>query len=117
MNIQGEHYSVVYDVEAVVLKCSGSLDMRGKAGYKEIAELFDKVVHADPVLENIYLDVRELEFLNSSGITTLGGFIIKLRKRGVSRLFVQCSNKYAWQSRSMASLKKLMPDGLELSFE
>ncbi|MEZ4529185.1 MAG: hypothetical protein R2941_25005 [Desulfobacterales bacterium] len=63
------------------------------------------------------LDVRELEFLNSSGITTIGGVVIRLRKKGGIQLLIQCSDKHSWQSRSMTGLQKLMPDSLEITFE
>ncbi|HAO22937.1 MAG TPA: hypothetical protein DCQ37_22300 [Desulfobacteraceae bacterium] len=117
MAIRENKYQANYDSQTATVVCKGTLDLRGKDGYKEIAELFDHVVNQPDLPTDITLDVRELEFLNSSGITTLGGFIIKLRNKGGARLIVKCSNKYSWQERSMKGLEKLMPDGLSLIFE
>lgn len=81
MQIKGEKYHVGYNPETSTIFCEGMLNLRGKDGYKDIANLFDQVVKQNHSAK-ITVDVRELEFLNSSGITTLGGFIIKLRKKG-----------------------------------
>jgi anti-anti-sigma factor len=113
MEVRGAGYLVCYDPERATVICEGILDLRGKAGYGEIMELLEQAVAADSPL--VTLDLKDLEFLNSSGITTLGGFIIKLRDREVGRLRIQCSNKYTWQSRSMRGLQKLMPT-MQLDF-
>jgi len=114
MEINGEGYDVRYDQGEATVICSGSFDLRGKEGYGEIVKLLGQVVDEGKPIMN--LDLREVEFLNSSGITTLGGFIIKLRDKKVSRLCVLCSSKYTWQSRSMRGLQKLMPD-MSIEFE
>jgi hypothetical protein len=113
MEVRGTGFLVSHDPEKAYVVCSGVLDLRGKAGYGDIMHLLDQAVAVpDPL---ITLDLRDLEFLNSSGITTLGGFIIKLRDRGTGQLKVLCSNRYTWQSRSMRGLQKLMPE-MELAF-
>jgi len=117
MEVQGDKFKVAYQIEPVTVTCSGMLDMRGKEGYKEILELFDKAVAETDSGKTVTLDVKELEFLNSSGITTIGGFIIKLRNKGEIRLLIRCSNNHSWQARSMKGLEKLMPGGLEIVFE
>jgi len=117
MQVQGDKYSITYQSETETVRCAGFLDLRGKDGYKDIADLFDKVAARSPSPEKIMLDVRDLEFLNSSGITTIGGFVIKLRKKEGIMLLIQCANKHSWQSRSMTGLQKLMPDSLEITFE
>ncbi len=113
MEVRGEGYIVSYDSGSATISCSGMLDLRGKEGYGEILQLFEKVVEENP--EGVVLDLRELEFLNSSGITTIGGFIIKLRNKGGSKLQILCANKFTWQFRSMQGLQKLMP-GMSLEF-
>ena len=113
MEVRGAGFLVCYAQEKATVVCEGVLDLRGKAGYGEILELLEQAVATDSPL--VTLDLKDLEFLNSSGITTLGGFIIKLRDRGQGRLRVLCSNKYTWQSRSMRGLQKLMPE-MELEF-
>ncbi|MDM8526104.1 hypothetical protein QUF80_22240 [Desulfococcaceae bacterium HSG8] len=117
MQVTGEkgEYRVAYDAATGTISCEGTLDLRGKEGYRPIAELFEKVTDEAP--ETITLDIRQLEFLNSSGITTIGsGLIIKARKKGASKMAVSCSKKYTWQERSIRGLSKLMP-GMELKFD
>ncbi|MGE0087350.1 MAG: STAS domain-containing protein [Desulfococcaceae bacterium] len=117
MQVQGDKYSITYQSETETVRCAGFLDLRGKDGYKDIADLLDKVAARSPSPEKIILDVKDLEFLNSSGITTIGGFVIKLRKKEGIRLLIQCANKHSWQSRSMTGLQTLMPGSLEITFE
>ncbi|MBF0099895.1 MAG: hypothetical protein HQK77_03215 [Desulfobacterales bacterium] len=117
MQVQGDKYTIVYHSETATVRCDGMLDLRGKDGYTEISELFTKVLDQIPLPKKIILDIRDLEFLNSSGITTLGGFIIRLRNKGGIQLLIQCANKHSWQLRSMKGLQKLMSEGLELNFE
>jgi hypothetical protein len=115
MEVVGRKYSVRFDAQTATIFCTGILDVRGKEGYQPIVDLFNAVIDLQPEL--ITLDVRQLEFLNSSGITAIGsGLVIKVRNKGCSRLAICCSDQYPWQKRSMKGISKLMP-GIELRFE
>lgn len=115
MRVTGENYEVIYDSSISTIICKGSMDLRGKDGYMQVAELFEKVIEKNPA--NITLDIRNLKYLNSSGITTIGaGLVIKARKKGVSRFVIHSTKNHAWQARSMKGIVKLMP-GMELKFD
>jgi hypothetical protein len=115
MQVVGRKYRVRFDAQTATISCIGILDVRGKEGYQPIVDLFDAVVDLQPEL--ITLDIRHLEFLNSSGITAIGsGLVIKVRDKGCSQLAICCSDLYPWQKRSMNGISKLMP-GIELRFE
>jgi len=114
MEIAGEKYKVSYNNSTATVSCEGIMNERGKEGYKPITDLFEKVVNEDAGI--VILDVRNLEFLNSSGITAIGGFVIRLRNKGVSKFVIHCTQKYTWQERSMKGIKKLMPD-LEIKID
>ena len=115
MEVVGKKYSVRYDVEDAIISCSGIFDLRGKEGYQAIVDLFEEIINLQPAI--ITLDVRQLEFLNSSGITAIGsGLVIKVRNKNQSRLVIRCSSRYPWQQRSMKGIAKLMP-GIELKFD
>ncbi len=116
MQTEGENYSVRYERDKVMVKCVGCLDLRGKEGYGPIAELFGKVIEQHSAPSTLILDLRDLEFLNSSGITTIGGFIIKIRNKGGVGLRILCADRHTWQGRSMRGLQKLM-EGVEIVFE
>jgi hypothetical protein len=57
----------------------------------------------------IVLDLRELEFLNSSGITMLSRFVIQARDRTGIDLQVVASEAVPWHARSLKNLQRLMP--------
>lgn len=57
----------------------------------------------------IVLDLRQLDFLNSSGITMFSRFVIEARDRsGVDLQFI-ASESVPWQARSLKNLQRLMP--------
>ncbi|NET54260.1 MAG: hypothetical protein F6K09_38340, partial [Merismopedia sp. SIO2A8] len=64
----------------------------------------------------ITLDLKKLEFLNSSGISMLSKFVINVRKKNASQIQVKGSTSIPWQSKSLKNLKRLMPK-LELVLE
>lgn len=114
MEIKHPDYHIKYSQETGIVSCFGSLECRGKQGYAEIAALLKNVVEAKK--PEIILDIRKLEFLNTTGITTLGVFIIGIRKTGVSRLKILGAKQHPWQARAFKGLKKLLP-GMETEFE
>jgi len=114
MELKSDAWNVRYNAENATIVCSGVLDLRGKDAYHEIAELLDKALEDAPPC--IILDIRELELLNSDGRSVFGGFVINVRKKGVSRLKIRGSNVYPWQKKNMKVFGKLMP-GIEQEFE
>jgi len=111
LEIEGEEYRVTYDPDAATLAFEGTLRLQGMDAYAPIIELLDQAVEAAHAVTT--LDVRGLEFLNSSGINILFRFVIKTRDRGVSRLVVRGTTGVFWQTRSLRNMQRLMP-GLEL---
>jgi hypothetical protein len=59
--------------------------------------------------EHIIVDLKELEFLNSSGISMLSMFVVRLRQRGTAKLTFKGSANIVWQTRSLKNLQRLMP--------
>ncbi|QTA80770.1 Uncharacterized protein dnl_30830 [Desulfonema limicola] len=114
MKINHPDYHLEFNPETGVVSCAGSLELRGKQGYAGIAELLKNVMEAKPPV--ITLDIRHLEFLNTTGITTFGGFIIGIRKTGASRLKVLGAKNYPWQARAFKGLQKLLP-AMEIEFK
>lgn len=113
MEIKTENYRVRYD-ETHNIIFDGSLRLNGSEEYASISELLDRVVQQEP--EKIVLDLQELVFLNSSGISILSKFVINVRKRKNIQMIVIGSKKNPWQSKSLKNLQRLMPS-LKLDFE
>ncbi|MEG4106373.1 slr1659 superfamily regulator [Microcoleus sp. S13_C5] len=105
--IKGEDYSILYDPESVTVTFHGELSLSGPAEYAPIVELLDEVANPGP--PTITLNLKELEFVNSSGISMLSKFVISVRKKKTIQLFVLGSNDIPWQQKSLRNLEKLLP--------
>jgi hypothetical protein len=112
MNIQGKDYSVEYDFETAVVVMKGLLRLAGLPEYQPIMDLLVDALNQNSQLT---IDLRELEFLNSSGISMLSMFVVKARNQGSAQLTLRGSNAILWQTKSLRNLQRLMP-GLSLDF-
>lgn len=112
--IQGEDYSIQYDRESVTVSFKGELSLGGPAEYAPIVELLDSVANPEP--PTITLNLKKLEFVNSSGISMLSKFVISVRKKKTIQLLVLGSNDVPWQQKSLKNLEKLLPT-LKLELE
>jgi hypothetical protein len=107
MEIKTKSYSIWYDSSNHTIYLQGSLRLSGSEDYDPIAQLLDRIVELEPSFINI--DLKELEFLNSSGINILSKFVINVRKKKNIRMSVIGSKEVAWQSKSLKNLQRLMP--------
>jgi hypothetical protein len=57
----------------------------------------------------IVLDLRQLDFLNSSGITMLSRFVMEARGHEGIDIQVLASEAVPWHARSLKNLQRLMP--------
>lgn len=114
MEIKAENYQVMYDETCHNIAFKGSLRLNGSAEYASISELLHEVARQEP--EKIVLDLKELSFLNSSGISILSKFVIDVRKRKNIQMIVIGSTKNPWQGKSLKNLQRLMPS-LKLELE
>jgi len=60
-------------------------------------------------LKRVELDVRDLNFMNSSGILTLVRWITKLKDGQAYQLVLQYDRNVTWQRTSIPTLAKLAP--------
>jgi anti-anti-sigma factor len=112
MEIKTDDYRVWYDPENSIVSCSGYLRLDGTEEYQPIMELLIAAINDQPT---IIINLRELEFLNSSGISMLSMFVIKVRQNGNIQLIFEGSNKILWQTKSLKNLQRLMPN-IKLNF-
>jgi len=104
MEIKGGNYRVWYDQNEVTVYFEGILRLGGPQEYQPIENLLEKVLESGP--NKITLDLRALNFLNSSGINVLYKFAIATRKKGDLQLVVRGSKNVPWQGKSLPNLKK-----------
>jgi hypothetical protein len=112
--IKGEDYSVKYDPDSVTFYFQGELSLGGPPEYEPIVKLLDDVLNQAP--STINLDLKQLEFLNSSGISMLSKFAINVRKKKTTEVVVIGSINIPWQEKSLGNLQKLLPT-LQLKLE
>lgn len=112
--IKGEDYSIKYDRASVTVIFQGELSLSGPAEYAPIVELLDEVANPEP--PTITLNLKNLEFVNSSGISMLSKFVITVRKKKTIQLLVLGSKDVPWQQKSLKNLEKLLPT-LKLELE
>lgn len=104
--IQTDAYSISHEtVGQVTLK--GILRLNGLQEYAPMIDLLTMARHST---ERLTLDIRGLEFLNSSGIAMLSRFVIDARNDNVSKLTILGSQSVSWQGKSLKNLQRLMPD-------
>jgi hypothetical protein len=114
MEIKTEDYNIWYDAVAKAVICQGSLRLGGMEDYTPIEQLLEDVVAQQP--QNLTLNLRELKFLNSSGINVLSKFVIKARQQKNMQLVVRGSTNIPWQGKSLKNFQRLLPS-LELEWE
>lgn len=110
MEIKTDDYSIWYEEAASTVYFRGFLRLDGMEEYQPVMDLLLSAVDKSPTLT---LNLQDLEFLNSSGISILSMFVVKVRDRGDVQLILQGSNKVLWQTKSLRNLQRLMP-GLAL---
>ena len=105
--ITGESYEIRMEDNHSTVFFKGALRLTGVADYLPISDLLRAtlVSPAGPVV----IDLKELDFLNSSGITMLSRFVIEARDRTGIKLFFIASESVVWNARSLKNLQRLMP--------
>jgi hypothetical protein len=114
MEINTEDYSIQYDRATETVTCCGSFRLSQMEEWGPIVQLLNDVADGEP--KTITLDLRKLEFLNSSGINILSKFVIKVRQQKHTQIAVKGSKQIPWQGKSLKNLQRLMPS-LHLELE
>ena len=109
--IEGEDYSVELDSGKNTVIFSGELSLGGPKEYNPIKDLLESLAQKEP--DNMTINLQNLSFLNSSGISMLSKFVISLRKKKKLQLIVLGSEGIPWQKKSLKNLQKFLP-GLKL---
>jgi hypothetical protein len=112
VEIKTDDYTVEYQTDCTTVFLKGFLRLPGMPEYESIMNLLLDAIEDMPMLT---LNLQELEFLNSSGISMLSMFVVKVRNQGQSQLVIQGSNQVLWQTKSLRNLQRLMPS-LKLEF-
>ena len=112
--VKGEDYIVQFDPDSVSVYFQGELSLDGPTEYAPITNLLHEVAESEP--NTMTIDLRNLVFVNSSGISMLSKFVLSMRKKKGVQVVVLGSNDMPWQGKSLKNLEKLLP-GLKLEME
>lgn len=107
MEIKGEDYLVTYNETRSTMEFFGTIRLRDTADYSAISDLLDSA-HAK-ASDELVLDFRNLNFLNSAGINTISKFVITARRADTAALKVVGNSQISWQQKSLKNLQKLWP--------
>lgn len=105
MEIKGEDYSIFFNEANNTIEFYGSIRLRGTDEYKKMNELLNEA--HNKTNENLTLNFRYLQFLNSAGINTISKFVINSRKSNKIKLTVLGNKEIYWQNKSLPNLQKL----------
>ena len=114
MDIVHDDYQVHYDAATATVICQGSFRLRGTEEYAPILQVLTTAADAQPA--TLTLDLRTLQFLNSSGINTLAKFVLYVRQSKATKVVVKGSHLFPWQEKSLKNFPRLLP-GLQLEIE
>ncbi len=114
MEIKTEDYSVGYESATATVNFQGLLRLPGIPDYEPIIQLLNDVIEQEP--PKIIMNLQELKFLNSSGMSALSRFVIGVRKKKTIQLVVKGSQGISWQNKSLDNWQRLMP-ALTLEWE
>jgi len=113
MEIKEKDYHIIYEPETGTIRCEGLFQAMSAEGYAPAVQLFNSAADRHP--DTLVLDLRDLEFVNSSGLKIIAGFAVSMRKKSV-QLIIRGTARHLWQRKSLKNLKQLMPD-LKLEFD
>ncbi|MGB8699369.1 MAG: hypothetical protein WCD18_08140 [Thermosynechococcaceae cyanobacterium] len=107
MEIKTDDYNIWYEPDASTIFFRGFLRLDGIEAYKPVMDLMLSALEQSST--RFTLNLGELEFLNSSGISMLSMFVVKVRQKGNVQMALQGSAKVLWQTKSLKNLQRLMP--------
>ncbi|HSI86837.1 MAG: hypothetical protein ACAI35_17115 [Candidatus Methylacidiphilales bacterium] len=113
-DIQGPNYRAWHDADAATVHLEGTFRLADNPGYAPIHQLLEEALLAHKA--DLIVDLRKLQFLNSSGLNVLTRFAISARKSGAARITVLGSTAVPWHARSLPNLQRLFP-ALELHIQ
>jgi hypothetical protein len=96
---------VTFDQEAQIARFEGSMRLANMKEYEKLSD-FLKNCTAN-ISGSLKMDFRDLEFLNSSGITTISLFILGCKKINQFNIIIVGTSLISWQSKSLSNFQKL----------
>lgn len=111
--IDGDIYKIYYEEEEKAIYFEGNLRLWDPTDYQKIRQFMLDTLELQ--LEKLTLDFVKLEFLNSSGISTLCKFVLDAKKINRHTICFVGNREILWQRKSFENFLKLW-DAVQLEF-
>ena len=105
MIFKDDNFTIEFDHETATVVFDGSIRLWKQEDYDRILQFLVDIHELN--LDRIQMDFRSLEFLNSSGISTLCRFIFAARKADKMDVHIIGNPDFIWQKKSFLNLTKL----------
>ena len=106
LDIFTEDYRIWLESDQKTVYFQGFLRLEGM---KEYQPIMDDLLATLTDIPDLTLNLEALEFLNSSGISMLSMFVMKVRGQIGATLTFKGSKNVLWQTKSLRNLQRLMP--------
>jgi hypothetical protein len=107
MNLVAEDYTLEFSAASHTACFKGAMRLSSMRAYDVVKDFLHRAAAQVPNGALLTLDVTGLQFLNSSGITTLSMFVIAIRDSKKCQLTIKGSRSVAWQYKSLGNFKRL----------
>ena len=112
MSFKTEDYQIILSEDNKHIHISGVLRLQSPASYEEPFQCIkDGLVSSSEVFT---IDISELQFLNSSGVSSLARLILFARTSD-KEIKMICNSDTPWQKKTISSLIKLY-DKLDIQY-
>ena len=93
-------------IQDQIITISGILRLKTPTSYIEPLKPIQELIEAQTPLT---INIHQLEFLNSSGVTSIARLILNAKQYNCSLNVIYNENSF-WQEKTIPSLKKLYPE-------
>lgn len=104
--VTGDDYSVEFDAAKSTVSFIGTVRLPSGPEFDPIVNIL-QLAHSQCSGGMLRLDVRKLQFLNSSGINVISKFVIVARKADLVKLVAIGSRDVHWHQKSLQNLQRL----------
>ena len=103
MLIQQDDFSIEILPDEKKVTITGTMRLSSPLAYEEF---FSGITNLISTADHITIDISKLEFLNSSGLTSLGRLFMQAKGKNISGKVI-ASKEIPWHQRSIVSISKL----------
>jgi hypothetical protein len=113
MKLEGRTYTITYNNTTATVSFQGVLRLQSTDEGKSITDFLNRVAALEP--KTIQLDFEQLQLMNSTGLSILTKFLLKMRGQDATQVILRASKDHFWQQDLIKGLQRFLP-GSELEW-